>query len=32
MMKDFNTATNGTGTTSATRKIQFLRFILNGKL
>ena len=31
MMKEFKTATNGTGTTSATGKSHFLRTVLHGK-
>ena len=31
MMKDFKTATDGTGTTSATRKVQLLRTMLHGE-
>ena len=31
MIKDFNTATDGMGTTSATGEIQFLRTMLRGE-
>ena len=31
MMKDFKTETDGTGTTSATGNIQFLRIVLRGE-